>query len=795
MRIKKIRKNGFGILGGALIVGAIFSTGCASSSSSSATSTASPTITSVSPSTGVVWGGGTVTIVGTGFSTSATVKLGETTCTSPTATETQITCTIAPDATAGAKTVSVYDGSTVTASLVNGFTMKTDTYTTVASLAGAPAVGGFKDGTGTAAYFYSPNGVVFDTDSLYVADSGNHVIRKVVVATGVVTVFAGTVGTPGSTDGTGTAAKFNSPNGIDTDGTNLYVSDSDNHTIRKIVISTGEVTTLAGTAGSVGYTDGTGSAARFYYPRGVTVLSGNLYVADSATSIIRKIVVATGVVTTFAGSAFSNGYTDATSTSARFYSPYGITNDGTDLYLTDSTANNVRKIVVGTQAVTTFAGSTAGTAGSTDAVGTAARFRAPQGIFRVGTDLYVADTGNYTVRGIVIADGTVSTTAGSGSAGIADGAAGSATFYGPSGIASDGTNLYITESSNNTVRKLDGNTAVVSVFAGNTAGFAASWNNVDATGTAARFRHIQGMATDGTNIYVSDSTNNNIRKVVIASGVVTTLAGGGVGNAGNTDGTGTDARFNNPRGLATDGTNLYVADFGNHLIRKVVIATGVVTTVAGSGTGTVTDGTGTAASFYYPSGVALSSDNANLYVAEYYGADIRKMVVATGVVTSVAGVSMSIGTQDGVGTDSSTGAKFGYLSALTSDGTYLYAVDSLYSTVRKIDPATGVVRTLAGWPGSSGQVDSTGTAGRFRSPTGVSTDGVYVYVADSNNHVVRKVDIATGVITTVFGSMGKGQDIDGAVATTAYSFYPLQVLWHAAHGLFVANPFNIRKAY
>ena len=139
-----------------------------------------------------------------------------------------------------------------------------------------------------------PHGVTTDGTNLYVADSGNHTIRKVVIATGVVTTLAGTAGFSGSSDGTGTTARFNDPNGVTTDGTNLYVADSGNHTIRKVVIATGVVTTLAGTAGSSGSSDNTGTSARFTIQMAITTDGTNLYVADSGNHTIRKVVIAIG---------------------------------------------------------------------------------------------------------------------------------------------------------------------------------------------------------------------------------------------------------------------------------------------------------------------------------------------------------------------------------------------------------------------------------------------------------------------------------------------------------------------
>jgi len=161
---------------------------------------------------------------------------------------------------------------------------------------------------------------------------------------GVVTTLVGTVLSRGSTDGTGAAARFNLPGGITTDGTNLFVSDTANNTIRQVVIATGMVTTVAGTASSQGSADGTGAAARFLYPYGITTDGTNLYVADSGNHTIRKMVIATGVVTTLAGTAGSEGSTDGTDTAARFLLPYGITTDGTNLFVADTFNHTIRDI-------------------------------------------------------------------------------------------------------------------------------------------------------------------------------------------------------------------------------------------------------------------------------------------------------------------------------------------------------------------------------------------------------------------------------------------------------------------
>jgi hypothetical protein len=349
-----------------------------------------------------------------------------------------------------------------------------------------------------------PKGLLASSMHLYIwalndgSQLGGSIQDTALNLTSKVTTFAGPAAgttTSGNADGIGTSTSFNSPRGITTDGNNLYVTDSSNNKIRKIVISTGVVTTLAG-GGSGTSTDGTGTSASFNNPRGITTDGTNLYVADVNNNKIRKIVIATGVVTTLAGGG-SGTSTDGTGTSASFNNPQGITNDGTNLYVSDTNNNKIRKIVIATGAVLTL-------------TGTSASFNSPRGITTDGTNLYVADRDNHKIRKIVIATGAVTTLAGTGSQGSSD----------------------------------------------------------NSNGTSASFKKPLGITTDGTNIYVADTYNHKIRKIVISTGAVTTLAGSN--NGGSTDHeSGTSAQFERPRGITTDGTNIYVADTDNNKIRKI----------------------------------------------------------------------------------------------------------------------------------------------------------------------------------------------------------------------------------
>jgi sugar lactone lactonase YvrE len=272
---------------------------------------------------------------------------------------------------------------------------------TVTTLAGKSGLPGATDATGISAQFNGPSGIATDGTNIYVADTANNVIRKI-DSSGAVTTVAGSV-TIGSADSpTGTSATFHLPSGITTDGTNLYVADTANHLIRKItLLSPFAVTTVAGT-GTAGSADSPG--ASFSSPIGITSDGPNLYVADTANHTIRKILISSGAVTTVAGLAGAFGITDGTGAAARFKSPQGITTDGTYLYVADTANHLIRKIdLAGTVLVSTVAGTVvagAGTAGSADGTGAGASFSSPIGITTDGTYLYDADNGTSTIRRI-----------------------------------------------------------------------------------------------------------------------------------------------------------------------------------------------------------------------------------------------------------------------------------------------------------------------------------------------------------------------------------------------------------
>lgn len=309
---------------------------------------------------------------------------------------------------------------------------------------------GLVNGTGKAVKFNHPFGLAVDTSgNLYIADEGNNVIRKM-DTTGLVSTFAGVGGINGSANGLDSLATFNKPFGVTTDATgNVYVADAGNNQIRMIG-ATGMVSTFAGT-GVVGASNVANSVS-FNSPLGVAVDgSGNVYVADYENNLIRKITQA-GIVSTLAGSG-AKGADDGVDTVATFNLPEALAADAVgNVYVADNGNDLIRKITPAGQ-VSTFAGS--GQPGSNDGTGTAASFNSPFGIaIDANGNLYVADSGNNLIRKIT-PDGTVTTIAGSGSKGAANGMGKAASFNTPAGIAVDKSgNIYVADENNNLIRKI-----------------------------------------------------------------------------------------------------------------------------------------------------------------------------------------------------------------------------------------------------------------------------------------------------------------------------------------------------
>lgn len=591
----------------------------------------------------------------------------------------------------------------------------------VSTFAGSPGVTGTANGSD--ARFNSPRGLAIDgNDNLFVADTVNSAIRKITPA-GVVSTLAGKPGVGGSSNGSGEDARFNSPRALAIDSTgNLFVADTYNELIRKVTPG-GDVTTFAGGSVSTVSFDGNGTSARFFGPAGLAFdAAGNLYVADSDGGTIRRITP-TADVTTVAGVALDRDIVDGDVSVARFWSPTGLVFDSAgNLYITDIYRSVIRKLTPGGN-VSTIAG-TDSFDSYRDDTGTAALFYYPAGLAIDADDnLYVADMVNSAIRRIT-PGAVVTTVAGRPEVrGFVNGLAAAARFQMPTAVAADASgNVYVADNWNRLVRKIDADGNVSTL-----AGIYGAFGSSDGTTATALFKFPAGVAVDSNgNVYVADGGNNTIRKIT-PGGDVSTLAGKANTVAGSTpvDGTGEAARFGDVRGLAADlDGNLYVVDY--HAIRKVTPG-GAVTTLAGRYSSGSEDSTGTDARFYEPNALAVDAAG-NVYVADTGNHTVRKITPA-GVVTTLAGTATAYGHADGSG----AAARFNYPKGLTVDAAgNVIVADSWNFVLRKITPG-GAVTTVAGTPGVPGVVTG-GLPGSLGFLYGVTTDrrGAYYVIVEQS---------------------------------------------------------------
>jgi prepilin-type N-terminal cleavage/methylation domain-containing protein len=279
--------------------------------------------------------------------------------------------------------------------------------------------------------------------------------------------------------------------------------------------------------------------------------------------------------------------------------------------------------------------------------------------------------------------------------------------------------------------------------------------SADLTGTQASFKAAFEITSYGSTVYVADAGNNKIRAYDTVTGAVTTIAGSGA--AGSVDATGTAASFAAPRGVATDGTNLYVADFSNGMVRKVNLATKAVTTLAtglsgpnnllyASGVLYLADSAGRIATVNTSTGAVstyatlpasargLATDGTSIYAATYTNGTILKVSMSTKGVTTLAG-SAGAGSADATG----TAATFRYPVGLSLVGSKLYVADQYNQLIRVVDTGTGVVSTLAGSAGVTGTANGAGSVARFNYPTGITSANGALYVMDTDNNLLRKI--------------------------------------------------------
>lgn len=640
---------------------------------------------------------------------------------------------------------------------------------------------GYADGKMHEARFALPQFIAVGPGGhLYIADYGNSVIRKV-APDGTVTTVAGTPGVAVHKDGAIAEALFATPIGIAVDASgNIYVSDSGSAV--RVISTTGSVYTLAGAMHEYGNVDASQLEARFGDARGLAVDSaGNIYVADMGNCTVRR-VSRTGVVTTIAGVAGKAGHVDGPGATAEFRAPYAVAVDKSgNVYVADWDDATIRKIDVNRN-VTTVVGQ-GSNPGSADGQGVSARIDTPTALAVDATgNLYITDGMAAQVRKFSTTGWVSALAGGAYDFGHLDGTGTAARFNFPMGIAVDTSgNVYVSDSENGAIRKITA-TGVVTTLAG-----MSDRTGEDGVRTAARFFSPLLLTSDAAgNMYITERENHTVRKLT-PDGTVTTVAGA-AGIRGSVDGTVATARFNAPTGIAVDSAgNLYVADSENHTIRKIT-ATGIVGTFAGkAGSSGHDDGTNADARFWYPGGMVIDPEG-NLILADTGNHALRKITPA-GTVTTLAGRAGLSGYVDG---DSSQ-ARFNFPYSVALDAQRNLYISEGNQVIRKLSP-DGVVSTVAGKAGQSGDADGIGSDARFYEPAGITVaPNGNLFVSDTGNDLIRMVTPA-GAVTTVGGSGYRGSS-DGIEAAAEFS-RPTGIISDSAGNLYIADRFNgtIRKA-
>ncbi len=689
---------------------------------------------------------------------------------------------------------------------------------TITTLAGGGAGSG---GPAVNAPVAANLGLAYDSaGNLFIADAGQNRIRRVDAVTGSITTVAGN-GTFASTGNGGPAllASVGRPEGIALDSSgNIYVSDQVGNVVRRIDAVTGIISAFAG-SGAIGFSGdgGPATSAALFEPSGLAVDDmDNVYVSDRINHRIRKVAAGTGIITTIAAenpALFEYYYNTSALDTSLGYVASLVWEPGGFLVFADAGWDLVRRINLAANSVGLVAGqTTTRSALDTGWQGAFPGLSDPQGVARnAAGELFIADSSNHRIR--KYSGGILTTLAGNGAAGFAGdgGPASAALVNSPRGIAVDGAgNITFVDALNNRVRRIDALTGNISTIAGSgTSG--SCCDNGPASG--ANIVAPSGTAVDASgNLLIAESGGHAIRRVDAATQVITTVAGSGVPGFSGDGGVPAAASLNSPGAVAVDGSgNVYIADTGNHRVRRIDIATGKIDTFAGNGSAAFAGDGGPAASasLSNPGGLAFDAAG-NLVIADTGNDRVRKVNRLSGIITTIAGdgTGGAIGgdPENGInpysGDGPATGVGLYAPTTLAFDASFnLYLVDSGYSRVHKIDAVSGLLSTVAG-DGATVSAGDGGlaTAASFRNPFGIALDAAgNLYISDrgrnsssSGGHNIRRVDALTGIITTFAGTGAPNFSGDGGPASAAQLNSPLGLTRDVAGNLLIADSSNDR---
>ncbi len=581
---------------------------------------------------------------------------------------------------------------------------------------------------------------------------------------------------------------------VDREG-NAYVVDGSDALVLRIDAATGIITTVAG-SGIVGFAGDGGPAiyAQFEFAAGVAVDGlGNIFVADNGNNRIRRIDAITGIITTVAGDDDHAFFGDGVvATTASLWHPFGVAVDGLgDLFIADTENGRVRRVDVTTGLISTVVGSSNGQSAGDGGLATAAIVSSPYGVvFDAAGNMFVSEEFGHRVRRVDAVTGVITTYAGTGAGGFAgdNGLAVAAELQNPHGIALDAAgNLYIADYGNQRVRRVDATTRMISTVAGSDAtGFAGDGGLAMGAAISA-----YGVAVDATgNLFIADGDNERVR-VVNAAGVIATAAGTGSRGYSGDGGAATSAPLSQPSSIAVGAAgNIAVVDVGNGRVRQVDPMTGVISTIAGGNPSAALGdgGPAVAANLGEPFGARFDAAG-NLYIVDALGARVRRVDAATSIITTVAGNGTTGYSGDG---GPATSAELNGPVALAIDGTgNLFISDSTNHRIRRVDATTGKITTVAG-NGTEGFFGdgAAATSAMLDFPLGIAVDSAgNLWIADNNNNRVRVVN-AAGVISTVAGNGSQGYFGDGGPATAAEVDHPSAVAVDAAGNAYICASYS-----
>jgi trimeric autotransporter adhesin len=667
---------------------------------------------------------------------------------------------------------------------------------TVAAGNGTPGYSG-DGGPATSAALYKPEGLFVDgSGNIFIADTENSVIREVVASTGNIQTVVGvnydasdgSACQSGGDGGPALSAHLCLPYSVFVDSSgNIFIADFGNSTIREVVASTGNIQTVAGTAGTPGYVDGvTATSAQLDLPGSLFVDgSGNIIIADTFNSVIRVVnpgaqpvtiagtAIPAGYIKTVAGSQYDSiegsqckvTGDNGPALSAFLCLPFGVFVDGSEnIFVADYANFAIREVASGGN-ISTVAGTlgtdcqTYATTGCGDgAAATSAQLNYPSGVALNSGNIFIADTEDFVIREVT--GGNIQRVAGNATEGYSGEGVSStdAQLSDPGAVFVDGSgNIFIADTSNSVIREVLASTGDIQTVAGNAM---AGYSGDGVAPTATELNFPGGVFVDAQgDIFIADTANSAIREVVAATGLIQTVAGtpGTAGYSGD-GGAATKALLANPNAVLVDGSgNVYIADSGNSAIREVVASTGNIQTIAGTPTKTCDDGqtpgcgdNGPATSAYlnFPNGIFRDAAG-DIFIADTFDNAIREVSAATGTIQTVAG---TIGTpgfsgDGGAATSALLNSPYGVFLDASND---IFIADSDNAAVREVVAATGFIQTIAGTPTTPGFSGDGGpaTSAELDSPSGVfGTSAGKLFIADTDNSRIRELAPAALSVT------------------------------------------------